>query len=114
MASQRNDRKRVAIGDLCDVIAGQSPDGKAYNSTGKGMPFYQGKREFGERILKAPTTWTNQITKIANKGDILMSVRAPVGPVNFTPGTICIGRGLAAIRCKPELDSESLFYQLHY
>lgn len=100
------------IGDLCEVIAGQSPEGTYYNTDGDGMPFYQGKKDFGEKFIEDPTTWTTQTTKIAQGGDILMSVRAPVGPVNFATDEACIGRGLAAIRSKGELDREFLFYQL--
>ena len=101
-----------AIGDVCEVIAGQSPEGKFYNAEGKGMPFYQGKKDFGEKFIEAPTTWTTQTTKIAKEGDILMSVRAPVGPVNFATHEVCIGRGLAAIRSSDELNRDFLFYQL--
>jgi type I restriction enzyme S subunit len=108
----RNGWQRKHIGDLCEVIAGQSPEGKFYNSDGKGMPFYQGKKDFGEKFIEAPTTWTTETTKIARKGDILMSVRAPVGPVNFATDEICIGRGLAAIRSEAKLDRDFLFYQL--
>jgi type I restriction enzyme S subunit len=100
------------IGDLCEVVAGQSPEGKFYNTDGKGMPFYQGKKDFGEKFIEAPTTWTTQTTKIAREGDILMSVRAPVGPVNFATDEACIGRGLAAIRSRAELNRDFLFYQL--
>jgi type I restriction enzyme S subunit len=99
------------IGDVCDVIAGQSPEGKFYNSEGNGLPFYQGKKDFGEKFIEAPTTWTIQTTKVAREGDILMSVRAPVGPVNFATDDICIGRGLAVIRSSPELNRDFLFYQ---
>jgi len=100
------------IGDVCEVIAGQSPEGKFYNAEGKGMPFYQGKKDFGDKFIEAPTTWTTQTTKIAKEGDILMSVRAPVGPVNFATDEVCIGRGLAAIRSSAELNRDFLFYQL--
>ena len=100
------------IGDVCEVIAGQSPEGKFYNAEGKGMPFYQGKKDFGDKFIEAPTTWTTQTTKIAKAGDILMSVRAPVGPVNFATDEVCIGRGLAAIRSSDELNRDFLFYQL--
>jgi type I restriction enzyme S subunit len=100
------------LGEVSEVIAGQSPSGKHYNSEGIGTPFYQGKKEFGDKFLGSPTTWTTQIKKIAKKGDILMSVRAPVGPVNFTENEICIGRGLASIRCNQRLNKEFLFYQL--
>jgi type I restriction enzyme S subunit len=100
------------LGSVAQVIAGQSPEGKFYNDNGNGLPFYQGKKEFGERHIGPPTTWTTEITKIAEPGDILMSVRAPVGPVNFTQERICIGRGLAAIRTGNEISPDFLFYQL--
>ncbi len=102
----------TALGDVCEVIAGQSPEGKFYNSEGNGLPFYQGKKNFGEKFIEAPTTWTAQTTKVAKDGDILMSVRAPVGPVNFSTEEICIGRGLAAIRGGTQLNRDFLFYQL--
>lgn len=105
---------QTTIGSYCDVIAGQSPDGKYYNINGKGVPFYQGKKDFGEKFIESPSTWTTETTKIARKNDILMSVRAPVGPVNFATDDICIGRGLAAIRSNGELDVEFLYYQLQY
>lgn len=103
---------KVILGDVCDVIAGQSPPGSAYNDAREGLPFYQGKKCFTERVLGPPTVWTRVITKIANPGDILMSVRAPVGPINLATETTCIGRGLAAIRPGEELDRDFLFYQL--
>lgn len=97
------------LGEVCKVIAGQSPEGKFYNSEGIGMPFYQGKKEFSEKYIGEPTTWTTKITKEAEAGDILMSVRAPVGPVNFSTQKICIGRGLAAIRAGKNIDKEFLY-----
>lgn len=74
-----------SVGKLCTVITGQSPDSKFYNSAGLGLPFYQGKKQFTEKFLGEPTTWTSTATKEALADDILMSVRAPVGPVNITP-----------------------------
>ena len=97
------------LGELCDVIAGQSPEGKFYNKSKKGLPFYQGKKEFGEKFIGEPKTWTTKITKEAQSGDILMSVRAPVGPVNFSTEKICIGRGLAAIKIGKDIDKDFLF-----
>jgi len=88
------------LGSVAEVISGQSPEGKFYNDRGEGTPFYQGKTEFSDLYIGPPTKWTTQITKLAEPEDILMSVRAPVGPVNLTSETICIGRGLAAIRAK--------------
>ena len=100
------------LGDACEVIAGQSPEGKFYNKDGKGVPFYQGKKDFSERVLGSPTTWTTEVTKLSRPGDILMSVRAPVGPVNLCPIEACIGRGLAAIRPSSKTDTDFIFYYL--
>jgi len=88
----------VELGEVCEVISGQSPEGEYYNDKGEGIPFYQGKTEFSEMFVGDPVKWTTQQTKIAEKNDILMSVRAPVGPVNIATQRICIGRALAAIR----------------
>ncbi len=97
------------LGDVCEVIAGQSPEGKYYNNKSKGLAFYQGKKEFTKKFIGKPTKWTTKTTKIAIKDDILMSVRAPVGPVNFSNDKICIGRGLAIIRANKKIDKEFLF-----
>ena len=104
--------KLVPLGTVAEVIAGQSPEGIYYNTNGEGTPFYQGKKEFGDRFLGAPTTWTTKITKLAQHGDILMSVRAPVGPINFSTQQVCIGRGLASIRASELVDKNFLFYFL--
>jgi len=89
-----------------DLIMGQSPPGKSYNRKGDGLPFIQGKAEFGYKYPHL-TLWTTQPTKIAEEGDILISVRAPVGDVNICPFRLCIGRGLAAIRIKKD---SNIFY----
>lgn len=89
----------VSLSEVAEVISGQSPEGIYYNSDGNGLPFFQGKTEFTEMYLGNPTKWTTQVTKRAIPNDIVMSVRAPVGPVNLVHSEICIGRGLAAIRC---------------
>lgn len=101
--------KVAKIGNVCTVIAGQSPEGKFYNKDQNGLPFYQGKKEFAEKFIGEATTWTTSVTKEAKAGDILMSVRAPVGPTNFSTQEICIGRGLAAIRAGKDVDREFLF-----
>ena len=97
------------LGDICEVIAGQSPQGKYYNDNADGLPFYQGKKEFRERYIGEPVKWTTKVTKEAIENDILMSVRAPVGPINFSTQKICIGRGLASIRAGELIDREFLF-----
>lgn len=100
------------LGDVCEVIAGQSPEGKFYNQDKKGTPFYQGKKDFGLKYLDKPTVWTTVETKIALENDILMSVRAPVGDINICTSRVCIGRGLAAIRASEAVNNDFLFYFL--
>jgi len=103
---------QVRLKDVCEVIAGQSPKSEHYNDIGEGFPFYQGKKQFTERYLGPPEKWTTKTTREAKYGDILMSVRAPVGPVNFATQKICIGRGLAAIKTRQKIDKDFLFYFL--
>ena len=102
----------VTLGEVCEVISGQSPEGKFYNDIAEGVPFYQGKTEFTEIYLGKPKKWTTMVTKTSSKNDIVMSVRAPVGPVNIVTEDICIGRGLAAIRCSCKIQYKYLFYVL--
>ena len=103
--------KVVALGEVAMVIAGQSPPGRSYNDEGDGVPFYQGKTEFGELFIGEPKKWTTDPRRFAESGDILISVRAPVGPVNLAPQKLCIGRGLAAIR--PSQDQIDKMYAFH-
>lgn len=87
----------VPLSDVTTVIAGQSPPGHTYNDNGVGLPFFQGKTDFGE-VHPIARKWCTAPKKIAERGDILISVRAPVGPTNVADSRCCIGRGLAAIR----------------
>ena len=87
----------IKLSDCCDIIAGQSPNSQFYNKDGIGLPFFQGKADFGD-LYPEITTWCSEPIKIAEKDDILLSVRAPVGPTNLAPCKVCIGRGLSAIR----------------
>ena len=104
----------VALKEFVIIIAGQSPKSRYYNNDGNGLPFYQGKKDFGTKELLLPNTWTTQITKESIKEDILFSVRAPVGVVNINPfDKICIGRGLAALRCDQLLTQKYLFTYLN-
>jgi len=103
--------KEVKLGDVADLIMGQSPKSIYYNNHGEGMKFLQGNRTFGK---KYPTfdTYTTKITKEVEKNDILFTVRAPVGDINIANDSICIGRGLAGIRAKENQDF--LYYSLIY
>ncbi|MCK4947534.1 MAG: N-6 DNA methylase [Candidatus Aureabacteria bacterium] len=102
----------VKLEEVAKIIAGQSPEGKYYNSKSKGTPFYQGKTDFGNIYLGKPSKWTTRVTKVAVANDILMSVRAPVGPVNICSDKICIGRGLSAIHVGDRINYKYLFYLL--
>ncbi|HZK97890.1 MAG TPA: restriction endonuclease subunit S [Prolixibacteraceae bacterium] len=103
--------KKVKISDVCEVIAGQSPPSSTYNTTGMGIPFFQGKTDFGY-LYPTVKNWCNAPQKIALPNDILISVRAPVGPTNINYEKSCIGRGLSAIRCSEKIDTKFLLYYL--
>jgi type I restriction enzyme S subunit len=106
--------KTVKLSSIAGIIMGQSPPSDTYNREGLGMPFLQGKMEFG-RMYPSPTTYTTQPLKIAEPNDILISVRAPVGDVNIAPYKVCIGRGLAAIRFNLKTANHMFyFYYLQY
>lgn len=96
-----------------EIIMGQSPPSKYYNKEGKGMPFAQGKKEFGELYIN-PTIFTTQCSKIAPPNSVLITVRAPVGELNLTKSELCIGRGIAAILDKSgnPLRNRFIFYAL--
>ena len=87
----------LQLGDIATITAGQSPPGHTYNENGIGLPFFQGKADFGE-FHPITRKWCVAPKKIAEPGDILISVRAPVGPTNVAGERCCIGRGLASIR----------------
>lgn len=103
---------KCKLGEIVDVIMGQSPKSEFYNTEEKGYPFLQGNRTFG---LKYPTfdIYTTVLTKLAKTGDIIMSVRAPVGDLNITPVDMCLGRGVCALRMKNGNQS-FLFYLMKY
>jgi len=105
--------KEVSLIDIADIILGQSPPSSTYNTNRVGLPFYQGKKEFGD-LYPTPEKYCSEPKKIAESNDILISVRAPVGPTNFCKEKSCIGRGLAAIRAKEEIKNYYLFYYLRY
>jgi len=88
-----------SVGKEFKVTMGQSPPGSTYNENGEGLPFFQGRRDFGFRY-PSYRVYCTAPTRTANAGDTLVSVRAPVGDINMAFETCCIGRGLAAIRHK--------------
>jgi type I restriction enzyme S subunit len=102
---------RVGDNNYTELILGQSPNSEFYNKEGIGLPFYQGKSDFGN-IHPTPTVCCSKPKKIAEPNDILLCVRAPVGPTNIAKEKCCIGRGLAAIRCLEGLDYRYLIWIL--
>lgn len=101
--------KKVKITTYCTLNMGQSPDSKTYNTAGYGVPFYQGNADFGV-IHPVTRVWCSKPVKKAKKGDILISVRAPIGAMNIAAEDCCIGRGLAALTPCAETSSEFLYY----
>lgn len=98
--------------DIANITMGQSPDGSSYNEDGEGEIFYQGSTDFGIRFPYV-RMYTTAPTRFAKHGDILMSVRAPVGAVNIANTDCCIGRGLSAINSK--IGSMTyIYFVIHY
>ena len=87
------------LSDIATVTMGQSPKGSSYNEQAKGEVFYQGRAEFGFRF-PSRRLYTTEPKRIAELGDVLLSVRAPVGDLNVAYERCCIGRGLGAIHSK--------------
>lgn len=99
------------LGNVAEIIAGQSPPSVSYNTSGDGLPFFQGKADYGE-MYPSIRFYCASPQKISNPGDILISVRAPVGPVNLNNVKACIGRGLSAIRVKNTVSRDYIFLWL--
>ena len=104
--------KWVKLGDIADIKMGQSPESKYYNDKGIGLPFLQGSKTFGYKYPEVEIYCSNPI-KVAKKGEILISVRAPVGDINIASQDICIGRGIASINSLFN-QNEFLFYYLKH
>lgn len=97
------------LSDIAYITMGQSPKGSSYNEVGDGLIFYQGSTDFGVRFPNV-RVYTTAPTRFATKGDILMSVRAPVGTLNIANNDCCIGRGLSAIQSKTK--SQTYLYYI--
>jgi len=112
MASTNNYWRKVKLGSFCKIIMGQSPPSSTYNIEGKGLPFFQGVKDFGRIYPSKRVYCTANTQKIAEAGDVLLSVRAPVGEVNIAPEKCIIGRGIAALRVitGDKYDQRFLYY----
>lgn len=101
--------KSYHLSHVAVIVMGSSPKSEAYNENGIGLPLLQGNADIKNRI-SAPRVFTSEITKECEIGDILLSVRAPVGTVAISEHKACIGRGIAALHAKPNFD-QSFIYQ---
>src|SRR6266545_5983009 len=101
------------VGDSFDLTMGQSPPGETYNETGDGLPFYQGRADFGFRFPTRRVYCTGP-TRLAKAGDTLISVRAPVGDINMATENCAIGRGVAAARHRSGSRSYSYQFMLGF
>ena len=99
--------------EVASVILGQSPPSSAYNESGDGLPFFQGKADFG-LLHPMPRVWCRTGQKFASAGDVLISVRAPVGDVNVATDECAIGHGISAIRAGSKMDPWFLYFALLY
>jgi type I restriction enzyme S subunit len=104
--------KARQLSQIANITMGQSPTGDSLNDSGDGVEFFQGSTDFGWRF-PAVRQYTTQPTRMAKRGDILLSVRAPVGDMNIANLDCCIGRGLAALNSKEGFDG-FLFYVMKY
>lgn len=100
------------LGDIANITMGQSPAGTSYNDTFDGVMFFQGSTDFGWRFPSV-RQYTTEPSRMAKAGDILLSVRAPVGTINIADNNCCIGRGLASLNSKYGYNS-FLYYILVY
>lgn len=104
--------ERVKLSDIADIVMGQSPKSIYYNTVGEGLPFHQGVTSFGARFPRHEVYCVAK-NRIAESGDILFSVRAPVGRLNIALDQIVLGRGLSAIRSKHKFQN-LLYYALKH
>ena len=100
-----------ALKDIATIVMGQSPDSSSYNEEKNGIPFYQGNADFGE-LYPTARVWCSKPKKIAKENDILISVRAPIGALNYAAEECCIGRGLAAITIEDDFERNYVFHFL--
>ena len=102
----------VKISDVFQTVMGQSPRGDSVSNLKNGMEFHQGKVFFGEKYISTSNQTTVSPTKIAEPDSILLCVRAPVGKVNITNRTLCIGRGLCALKPLGGINIDFAFHLL--
>ncbi len=112
--SKESPVKMVKLSDVCEIIMGTSPEGNSISKNPlNGVEFHQGKIFFGSEYLNKSDFYTSSPIRFAEAGNIVMSVRAPVGDTNITPRKIAIGRGLCTFKTEANFDNFYLFYYLN-
>ena len=101
--------EKIKLSDFATITMGQSPTSDSYNDSGDGLPFFQGKADYGDKYTVV-RHYTNKPTKVVEYGTVLMSVRAPVGPVNIASDKCCLGRGLCGIVAKPGVSNNEFLF----
>ena len=86
----------IRLSDIANVIMGQSPSSNAYNDQGIGMPLVQGNLDISNGKT-TPRLYTAEFNQTAEEGNIILTVRAPVGEVAKATKKVCLGRGVCAI-----------------
>jgi type I restriction enzyme S subunit len=102
--------REAKLGDICMVVMGQSPPSQGYNTLGKGLPLIQGNADLKNQRL-APKVWSAEVTRQSQAGDVIMTVRAPVGVVARGQHAACLGRGVCALRAK-SINADFLFHSM--
>lgn len=103
----------IKLGELCEVIMGQSPSSSSYNIAGYGIPLIQGNLDI-EEGMTISRIYTSEPTKISLCGDLILTVRAPVGIVAKNKMEVCIGRGVCALRNKTSIPTSYIYHALDY
>lgn len=102
------DWEEKKLGEVCEIIMGQSPNSSFYNSEKIGLPLIQGNADIENRKTN-PRNYTSEITKECKRGDLILTVRAPVGTIAKSVHNACIGRGVCAIRKTKEINIEFIY-----
>ncbi|MFV9711179.1 MULTISPECIES: restriction endonuclease subunit S [unclassified Pantoea] len=99
----------VKLAEVCDIQMGSAPKGSSYTELSEGIPLVAGASDYGE-LYPLPKKATTEPTQVCQTGDLIICVRATIGDLNWADKPYCLGRGVAGLRSKAQLDSNYLFY----
>lgn len=106
-------RRVTRLGEVCDLVMGQAPEGTNYNNSGRGWPLLAGAGDFKDG-RPAPKKFTTQAPKRSQPGDVVLGIRATIGEKVWADGIYCLGRGVVALRPRGDLDRGFLWHWLTY